>query len=121
MILINGEARSEVPAMDRGLAYGDGVFRTFPARNGAAVHWRRQYAKLASDAAALGLEAPAAGSLAAEVESACRGEPECAVKIILTRGVGTRGYRYAEDMAPTRVVLAEPLPIASTSKLLLRH
>lgn len=109
MILVNGEARSEISAMDRGLAYGDGVFRTFPARHGEPAHWRRHYAKLARDGAVLGLHVPAAVTLAAEVKSACRGQPECTVKIILTRGVGARGYRYPAGAETTRVVLTEPL------------
>lgn len=109
MILVNGEERSDVSAKDRGLAYGDGVFRTFPARQGAPMHWTRHYSKLARDAAALGLRAPAAELLASEVKSACRDLPECAVKIILTRGVGARGYVYAGNEDTTRVVLAEPL------------
>lgn len=109
MILVDGKTRSQVSAWDRGLAYGDGVFRTFRALGGRPMHWRRHYAKLARDGAALGLCVPAADLLAAEVKSACLGESECAVKIILTRGVGTRGYRYAGDEEPTRAVLATPL------------
>ena len=110
MILVNGEARSSVSALDRGLAYGDGVFRTFPAINGEPAHWHRQYAKLAADGAALGITAPSAGILASEVKLACERVPACAVKIILTRGEGARGYRYTGDENTTRVVFAEPLP-----------
>jgi len=116
MILVNGKARSEVSAADRGLAYGDGVFRTFPARNGKPMHWRRHYAKLARDGAALGLRAPPADVLAADVSSACGGQQECAVKIILTRGAGARGYRYAAGEEPTRVVSAEPLSPGSSER-----
>jgi 4-amino-4-deoxychorismate lyase len=110
MILVNGEARGEVSARDRGLAYGDGVFRTFPVRRGEPVNWRRQYAKLGRDAAALSLPLPAAEVLASDVRSACRDFDECAVKIILTRGAGARGYRYDGNEDGTRVVMAERLP-----------
>jgi 4-amino-4-deoxychorismate lyase len=109
MILVNGEPHGKVSATDRGFAYGDGVFRTFPAHNGKPMHWPRQYAKLARDGAALGLPVPPAGVLSTEVRSACAGVSECAVKIVLTRGAGDRGYRYAEEGEPTRVVLAQPL------------
>jgi 4-amino-4-deoxychorismate lyase len=110
MILVNGEARSDVSATDRGLAYGDGVYRTFPARHGQPTHWRRHYAKLARDAAALRLRAPAAEILASEVQLSCQDFAECAVKIILTRGVGARGYGYVRNEDGTRVVLSELLP-----------
>jgi 4-amino-4-deoxychorismate lyase len=110
MILVDGVARSEVPASDRGLAYGDGVFRTLLARRGLPVQWERHYAKLARDAAALGLRAPAADLLEGEVREVCRGEDSCAVKIILTRGAGARGYAYSGAEKPTRVVSSGPLP-----------
>jgi len=109
MILVNGEARDQVSAMDRGLAYGDGVFRTFPARNGAPVQWQRQYAKLARDAAVLELRVPQADVLETEVRTVCGDEPACAVKIIVTRGAGARGYRYTAEGGCTRVVTSTPL------------
>lgn len=108
MIFVNGIARNDVPANDRGLAYGDGVFRTFRVRAGAALHWRRQYAKLASDCARLGLAVPDQETLAGEIANACAGSADHVGKIIVTRGVGRRGYRYAGDEAPTRIVQAEP-------------
>ena len=109
MILVNGEPRSEVSAMDRGLAYGDGVFRTFPAYGGHARQWQRQYAKLARDGATLGLNVPEADILEADVKRVSAHMDRCAVKIIVTRGAGARGYRY-RDQQPTRIVSAGPLP-----------
>lgn len=108
MIIVNGTVAAEVSALDRGLAYGDGVFRTLPARGGVPLHWQRHYAKLARDCAALRIAAPPAQVLASEVHTACRGIPEAAVKIVITRGASRRGYRYHGDEEPTRIVYAEP-------------
>jgi len=110
MILVNGEARSEIPATDRGLAYGDGIFRTFPAQDGRPLLWRRQYAKLAHDAAVLKLHVPNADVLEEDVRVLCADREVCAVKIVLTRGSGVRGYGYRGDEAPTRIVSAGPMP-----------
>jgi 4-amino-4-deoxychorismate lyase len=110
MILVDGVVRDEVSASDRGLAYGDGVFRTLLARRAIPVQWHRQYAKLARDAAALALRAPAAELLEAEVAKVCGTERLCAVKIVLTRGAGARGYAYSGTEKPTRIVSAGPLP-----------
>lgn len=110
MILVNGEARSTIGATDRGLFYGDGVFRTFSARNGRPLHWKRHYAKLAHDCAALALAAPDADDLESEVTRACESRPACAVKIIVTRGSGSRGYAYDVESAGTRVVIADAAP-----------
>src|SRR5215210_6111799 len=97
MILIDGEARPEISAMDRGLAYGDGIFRTLATREGRPLLWRRHYAKLVHDAARLKLAVPEADVLEDEVKTVCKDHGARAVKIILTRGAGRRGYVYAGD------------------------
>ena len=107
MILVNGMPSAQVPATDRGLAYGDGVFRTFPTRAGRALHWSRQYAKLASDCTALQIAPPAAEALQRDVTTACAGESHATVKIIVTRGAARRGYAYGRDAVSTRIVLVE--------------
>ena len=109
MILVNGHPAGTVDAMDRGLAYGDGVFRTLRTQAGAPLWWRGHYAKLAADSAALGLVCPGETELRAEV---CRVAEagQGVVKIILTRGVGARGYAPTADQPCTRIVMASPLP-----------
>ena len=109
MILVNGEPAEGVDARDRGLAYGDGVFRTLRTRDGLPLWWRDHYAKLADDCAALMLACPDETDLRAET---CRVAQagEGVVKIIVTRGGGARGYAPAATQAPTRVVSSAPLP-----------
>jgi 4-amino-4-deoxychorismate lyase len=110
MILVDGVANAGLSAKDRGLAYGDGVFRTFVAQRGVARQWRRHYAKLARDCAAIGIDAPAEPLLADEVRRVAEADEACVVKIIVTRGVGTRGYAYGAEVEATRVVASSPLP-----------
>jgi branched-subunit amino acid aminotransferase/4-amino-4-deoxychorismate lyase len=45
MILVNGVAADSVAATDRGLAYGDGVFRTLLWRRGKPRWWPEQYCR----------------------------------------------------------------------------
>lgn len=104
MILVNGLETGVVDARDRGLAYGDGVFRTFPLRGGRPVLWLRQYAKLASDAAALAIRAPAAEILAHDLATIAARHADGAVRITLSRGVSARGYAPAENAEVTRIV-----------------
>ncbi len=96
-----------MPANDRGLLYGDGVFRTLKRVGGVSRCWPRQYAKLAADCAALNLRCPDAALLAAELAQL---PPDCVAKIIVTRGPGARGYAVAVDAMPTRIVTASALP-----------
>ncbi len=53
--LIDGEPGGVVDVLDRGLAYGDGVFRTLRVATGTIRSWARHYRKLASDCRALGM------------------------------------------------------------------
>lgn len=108
MILVNGIAGESISARDRGLAYGDGVFRTLAFRGGRPVLWQRQYAKLAHDCAALGIEAPAREAL--EADLAQIGSTDCVVKVMVTRGESTRGYAPPAAPKPCRILLTSDLP-----------
>lgn len=110
MILVNGVATEVVAATDRGLAYGDGVFRTFRVNGGRASAWRLHYRKLAQDCTALDLPCPAEPVLAEEVMRASAAEEECVLKIIVTRGSGERGYEPPRHPQPLRVVMSGPRP-----------
>jgi 4-amino-4-deoxychorismate lyase len=109
MILVNGHPADSVSAQDRGLAYGDGVFRTLRTQDGVPLWWRDHYTKLAADCAALMLACPDEAGLRAEVGRVAEAG-EGVVKVILTRGAGARGYAPATGRACTRIVMASPLP-----------
>lgn len=108
MTLINGIPADVVPANDRGLLYGDGVFRTLTRAGGKSRCWSRQYVKLAADCAVLGLRCPDAATLEAELAQL---PPDCVAKIIITRGAGMRGYALTAGAEPTRIVTASALPV----------
>ena len=109
MILVNGQPVESLDVRDRGLAYGDGVFRTLRTQAGEPLWWRDHAAKLAADCTALLLDAPDEAGLLAEVRQvALAGQG--VVKIILTRGAGARGYAPSAGQACTRIVMAASLP-----------
>lgn len=108
--LINGRETDSLTVADRGLMYGDGVFRTLRVRQGQAVWWQAHLDKLDDDCARLGLPSYAHDRWLADLK-ACRLEgADAVVKLIVTRGSGARGYRPAEDSEPTRIVMAAPVP-----------
>ena len=109
MILVNGQPADAVSVLDRGLAYGDGVFRTLRTQAGQPLWWRDHYAKLSADSAALMLDCPDETELRAEV---CRvaAAGEGVVKILVTRGAGARGYALPQAQPATRIVLPALLP-----------
>lgn len=110
MILVNGVPSEHVQATDRGLMYGDGVFRTLQIRAGRPFCWQRQYAKLHADCQVLKLECPSSETFGRELALIGAVEPDCVAKIIVTRGTGSRGYATNNGAAPTHIVMVAPLP-----------
>lgn len=110
-MLINGEPGSLISIRDRGLLYGDGVFRTFPVRNGKAQHWPLHYQKLKHDCAALNIACPDFATLAFELESLSAAHPDAVFKVIVTRGMSARGYAPDPHAVPAHVWDVSPLPV----------
>lgn len=108
--LINGRREACLTPLDRGLAYGDGVFRTFPVRRGIVHCWERHYRRLSDDCNALGIVCPPANVLLADIGSLCDEIENVAVKIIVTRGEGARGYAVPALAQPNRAVIKSPMP-----------
>lgn len=108
MILINGILNSHISAYDRGLAYGDGVFRTLLVKDKRPLNWLRQYKKLSEDCSALGIACPPESLLVADIATLISGTPECVLKIIITRGESQRGYVIPEQIESNRILMTSP-------------
>lgn len=111
MNLVNGIEIDTVSAYDRGLMYGDGVFRTLAMRRGRPLLWPRHYAKLAADCKALRIDCAAADIFERDLAAIAARQSDCVVKIVVTRGCGPRGYAILDATAPTRIVAASALPV----------
>lgn len=109
MWLVNGEANGSVSPLDRGLAYGDGVFRTLKVHDQNPVWWADHFAKLAHDCAALNLTCPDINLLLNEIRRVTQTYRDAVVKILITRGPGERGYVVPHSVSPTRIVIADAL------------
>lgn len=109
-MLINGKPGNTISIRDRGLLYGDGVFRTLRATLGKAQHWPLHYQKLQHDCAALGIVCPDAALLSAELNDLLVLHPDGVVKLIVTRGEGARGYAPSACAKPTHLWDVSPLP-----------
>jgi 4-amino-4-deoxychorismate lyase len=109
--LINGRREACLTPLDRGLAYGDGVFRTFLLRRGAVHCWTQHYRRLSDDCNALGIVCPPASVLLADVASLCDPVEQAVLKIIVTRGEGARGYAVAALSQPNRMLVKSALPV----------
>jgi 4-amino-4-deoxychorismate lyase len=109
-MLINGKAGNLISIRDRGLLYGDGVFRTLRAAGGQALHWPLHYSKLQHDCAALGIDCPGYARLSDELDGLLAEHPDAVFKIIVTRGLSDRGYAPAPFASPSHLWDVFPMP-----------
>lgn len=109
--LINGKPLAGLSVNDRGLAYGDGVFRTFLINNGVPHHWELQYQKLSQDCQALGISCPNNDVLTSDIKTLFNDGTDAVAKIIVTRGESSRGYAVPNDIQANRVVIKSAMPI----------
>jgi 4-amino-4-deoxychorismate lyase len=107
--LVNGHSTGVDPA-DRGLAYGDGVFETMAADAGVIRWFDLHLDRLEEGCRRLEIPAPSRSLLAYEVGACCPKKGRAVVKLIVTRGPGTRGYLPPEPAAPTRVLSISSWP-----------
>lgn len=113
--LINGSFNATISPLDRGFAYGDGIFRTLKVVNGIPEFWPQHYQKLVADCAAINIVCPSAELLMSDLSQLFLGDADNAnltavAKIIITRGEGARGYTPPAITAPMRVVLKSDMP-----------
>ncbi len=114
-MLVNSKQGNLISIRDRGLLYGDGVFRTIRALHGKAQHWPLHYQKLQHDCTALGIVCPDFALLSAELDRLLTQHPDGVVKLIVTRGLGMngqgmRGYAPSAQATPTHIWDISPLP-----------
>ena len=109
-MLVNGKPGNLISIRDRGLLYGDGVFRTLRASGGQALHWPLHYQKLRHDCTRLGIACPDFALLSAELNDLLKRHPDGVIKVIVTRGEGTRGYAPAAHVDPTHGWDVFPFP-----------
>jgi 4-amino-4-deoxychorismate lyase len=107
--LLNGQSSNLLSPLDRGFAYGDGVFRTLKVIAGKPQHWLLHFNKLQQDCGALNIACPSAEVLLQEAMQLFNGQ-DGVLKIIITRGEGERGYAIPVTSQPNRVLIRSSLP-----------
>lgn len=104
--------QEDIPASDRGLTYGDGVFETVRVRANLTTLRHRHVARLLEGAERLAIPLPPEqlhSVLDEAIERYARPD-DWVLKLILTRGSGGRGYRPAAVAAPRLIISAHPMP-----------
>ncbi len=103
-MLINGDSGTTISAFDRGLQYGDGLFETIAIADARPCLWQQHYQRLQAGGRRLGISIPAAANLIKEIQQEVGSNDRGVIKVIVTRGEATRGYRPDPESPVTRVV-----------------
>jgi 4-amino-4-deoxychorismate lyase len=110
---INGRPSAALDWRDRGLQYGDGLFETM------RIHGRQirlldyHLDRLKEGCARLALREPNFPALRREIAAAASGRRDGTLKLLLTRGKGSRGYRPTGRERITRILSLHPLSRAA--------
>lgn len=103
---VDGTPAASVPAIDRGLQYGDGLFESMRVRGGQIRFIDMHLDRLYAGATRLGLNPPLREQLRSEWQSAAAQLTAGVLKFMLTRGDAVqRGYSPAELNKARRLLL----------------
>ncbi len=120
--LINGRWGDAIDVQDRGLSYGDGLFETIAVCAAQPQHWSQHLARLAAGADRLRIVKPSHADWQQDLDTlrgAHANSPRQVLKLMLTRGCGSRGYQPSAAAA-TRIamLLPWPTPIAPSVRVI---
>jgi len=107
---VDGQVADNVPADDRGLHYGDGVFETLAAIDGRPLRLDAHLERLRRGCERLGFACPDPAAMAQQLRAEAAGRERAVLKLIVTRGSSGRGYAPANGNAPRTIVLAGDWP-----------
>ena len=108
-IFVGDRQVDAIPADSRGLAYGDGVFETMRVHRGLVPWWDSHWTRLTQGATRLGIPLPEESIARRHVAQVC-GTADGVLKLVLTRGAGTRGYAPGPAIAPVWLLSRHSLP-----------
>jgi 4-amino-4-deoxychorismate lyase len=118
-IFVGTRRADAVPADDRGLAYGDGLFETMRVHRGDVPWWDAHWARLERGARRLGLPLPDVAQVRDEARAMIEGNDDAVLKLQVTRGSGGRGYAPPDVSEPTWLLSCHPVPVAMRPALVL--
>jgi len=117
MVFLNGrfvpEAQALVSAFDRGFLYGDGLFEGIRIYQGKPFRWEQHLERFQRGAEFLKIAPPFSSEALrrfAEELVARNRMPDCLLRLVLSRGVGVRGYCPKGAERPTLVMSLHPVP-----------
>ncbi len=121
--LINGVSADYLNVNDRAIHYGDGLFETILFSNNQLYYWQQHYQRLLQSATQLKLKCPHEQLLLNDIKQLLMNNEisqhkTCAIKIIVSRGAGDRGYQFRQTAVKENRIVSLSSLNASYSSLL---
>ncbi|WP_448564289.1 aminodeoxychorismate lyase [Thalassotalea ganghwensis] len=107
---INEQQVTKVSAFDRGLAYGDGFFTTAKISQGVVLLIDAHVARLKHASEVLGISPIDFDRLTAYLSNLAKNYDSGVLKVLVTAGVGGRGYGRSQESTPTIIVSIHDIP-----------
>ncbi len=111
MYWINGQPQQFLPLDDRTIQFGDGFFTTARIKQGRIEHLPFHMERLKDAARRLLFASVDWSSLLNEMLEFAELQQEGALKVIISRGSGGRGYSPAGCGGPVRILGHRPIPV----------
>lgn len=126
--LINGIASDYLNINDRSIHYGDGLFETILCSNNKLYYWSQHYQRLQASAEKLKIACPQEQLLLDDITKLIDNnkagskpgfisEAAYAIKVIVSRGAGERGYKFSKNTTASRFVFLSELEAEYSSFL----
>lgn len=109
-VWVNGKQDCQIDPLERGLAYGDGLFATMRFSGGEVLFLRAHLQRLTQGAKRLGFDWCASDPLIAQIKHLAMTHGDGCIKLLLGRGVGGRGYAAPTSGLITEVVSIHAIP-----------
>jgi len=111
--LFNGQADSALPVTLRAIHYGDGLFETIRWQQKALL-FAQHMQRLQRGCQRLAIPMPDPDLLLAECQQLAAGCERAVIKIIISRGAGSRGYAFDPHQSADRLLLRYDFPSYSS-------
>lgn len=111
-VWVSQDETAGVHPLDRAIAYGDGVFATMRSKDAKILYLDRHLQRLVQSCQRLAFQWQASDALVAKLGMFAREYPNHCIKLIVSRGLGGRGYAAptADKLQPTEIISVSELP-----------
>jgi 4-amino-4-deoxychorismate lyase len=109
-MIVNGQKQLHIEIADRALQYGDGCFTTIAFRNGRLELFNAHINRLKLACKTLYIDFDKWSELESCIVDSLKAIDDCVVKVIITRGVGGRGYSPEGAANPSFIITHHTIP-----------